>query len=328
MTNRVATSSGFIVGAALVCVTLLSASTIAQRGGGTPDPALAALIADDPPFVLQRLSLTDVPAGTAKRALFDGRTLANWDRWLGVVDATKMMLGTEPIIGLNNEEYHVYAVVTEDGAPAIRIGGEPHGALVSKEEFGNYHLHLDYKWGPRPAGTNTRYNSGIFFHSHGAYGGMFGQFMPGIEFAIWENATGNTTLVGSSEGAHSYAETNRHIGASSTIGHDPSLNGAARRFMAGGRMVELSGMLPPHSYPEKIAEWNSLDLYAYDDGAIYVIDNVPVSQLFQITTIRTKGGPKEPLTRGRLQLESEGSVIFYRNITIDTIDRLPKIAVN
>src|SRR4051812_41150037 len=80
---------------------------------------------------------------TAWRSLFNGKDLAGWDTWLGKPNGEK-----EPV-GLNKDPKKVYTVVDVDGKPAIRISGEIFGAITSKEEFGNYHLKLEFKWGEK-----------------------------------------------------------------------------------------------------------------------------------------------------------------------------------
>src|SRR5712691_7305973 len=97
------------------------------------------------------LALTTAGAGdTAWTPLFNGKDLTGWDTWLGKPDKAQKDLGeidpTEPI-GLNRDPLKVYTVVQIDGQPAIRISGQVFGALTSKDDFGNYHLKLEFKWG-------------------------------------------------------------------------------------------------------------------------------------------------------------------------------------
>src|SRR5262245_52902032 len=77
------------------------------------------------------------------KSLFNGKNLDGWDTWLG-----RPSNGKEPV-GLNNDPNKVYTVVEADGMPAIRISGEIFGALTSKDEFENYHLKLEFKWGEK-----------------------------------------------------------------------------------------------------------------------------------------------------------------------------------
>src|SRR5262249_21094523 len=77
------------------------------------------------------------------RQLFNGKDLAGWDTWLGAPT------GEKEVVGLNKDPKMVYTVAEVDGKPAIRISGEIFGALTSKEEHGNYHLKLEFKWGEK-----------------------------------------------------------------------------------------------------------------------------------------------------------------------------------
>ncbi|MEO7157806.1 MAG: DUF1080 domain-containing protein, partial [Vicinamibacterales bacterium] len=210
----------------------------AQRGA--IDPAQAALIADDPPFVRQSLALDDMPKGTRAEPLFNGRNLDGWDKWLGITDASKILTNTtEKPIGLNTDPTGVYSVVVEDGSPAIRISGTINGVLMSKDEFEDYHLHLQFKWG-RPARPGARPNSGLIYHSHGPLGACFDEWMAGIEFAIQRGNTGSTIPIGAADGAHTYADMNWHVGMSVPVGQDQALGYPKRRFMVGGRIAPVA----------------------------------------------------------------------------------------
>src|SRR6185503_17081478 len=90
-------------------------------------------------------------------SLFNGRDLSGWDTWLGIPHASVTGLDlpkdgagkyTAPQ-GLNRDPKHVFTVVTVDGAPAIRVSGEMFGALTSREEFGDFQLRLEFKWGEK-----------------------------------------------------------------------------------------------------------------------------------------------------------------------------------
>jgi hypothetical protein len=79
--------------------------------------------------------------------LFNGRDLSGWDTYVGpLYDTIKKEFAGEPI-GLNSDIAKVFSVVTEDGKPAIRISGENFGGISTQQEFTNYHLRLEFKWG-------------------------------------------------------------------------------------------------------------------------------------------------------------------------------------
>ena len=73
--------------------------------------------------------------------LFNDRNLDGWDTYIGPPSDSL------PPIGLNQDPTHVFSVVQQDGNPAIRISGEYFGGISTKQEFENYHLTLQFKWG-------------------------------------------------------------------------------------------------------------------------------------------------------------------------------------
>jgi hypothetical protein len=69
-------------------------------------------------------------------------------------------------------------------------------------------------------------------------------------------------------------------------------------------------------------EWNTLDLYCYGGTSIHVVNGV-VNMI--ISNSRQFEGDKEiPLVKGKIQIQSEGSEIYYKDIRITSITRLPQ----
>jgi hypothetical protein len=68
-------------------------------------------------------------------------------------------------------------------------------------------------------------------------------------------------------------------------------------------------------------EWNTLDLYCFGGTSVHVVNGIVVMVL---QNSRQLEGDKEiPLTKGKIQFESEGAEIFFRDIKISTIDKIP-----
>jgi hypothetical protein len=119
-------------------------------------------------------------AAVAWTALFNGRDLTGWDTWLGIPD--KSVSGLElprdaegrytSALGLNVDPKRVFSVVEVDGAPAIRISGEMFGALTGKDEYDDFHLRLEFKWGEKkwPPRENAVRDSGILYYAVGEHG--------------------------------------------------------------------------------------------------------------------------------------------------------------
>jgi hypothetical protein len=307
---------------------------MSHAAGQIPDgstPEQKALIAGDPPFHPSKLVLEDVPAGAAKpQVLFNGRNLDGWDSWLGYKDFRHTYApSSDQPIGLNHDTTHVFSVVTEDGAPVLMASGKIWGGLITKQSYGNYHLHLQFKWGKNNWVPERPRNNGVLYHSHGQYGAFFGTWMQAIEFEIVPHSVGMLLAVGDSHGTHSFATVDWNVNAQVEVGQDKSIPYPYRRFMPGGKLVPVqvpAFNVEAASDAEKpFGQWNTLDLYVHGDESVHVVNGVPVMMAHHLSTTDGPGKPVKPLTEGRIQLQSEGAETYFRNITIEPIDHLPKI---
>src|SRR5262249_17624171 len=139
--------------------------------------------------------LGHAPAAQEKKdewkPLFNGKDLSGWDTWLGRPH------GEKEIVGLNKDPRKVYTVVRPEGekSPCIRISGEIFGALTSQEEYENYHLKLEFKWGekkwPPRDGDKTPRDSGLLYHCVGEHGAAGTFWMRSQECQIQEKDCGD-----------------------------------------------------------------------------------------------------------------------------------------
>jgi hypothetical protein len=299
-------------------LSLLAAAALAQTS-----PERAAIVAGDPPAAAQRLRLVDLPRPSrAARALFNGRDLECWHPWLGYADPSitfRAPPGAEPIGGgFGVDASEIFSVVSEDGAPAIRAGGRYWGSLAFCEDWSDYHLSLEYKWGPAEAGAVR--NNGVVYHSHGMLGGVFGTWTTGMEFQLQHGSNGMAIPMGNA------------IRTRTTVAQDMALIYPHRRFRIGGRAIDLANGNPAYSVEaandaeRPVGEWNRIDLYVVGDRAVHVVNNVPVMVLEGIAEVDARGR-RRPLTHGYIQLQAEGPVTYFRNISIEPIRRLPRVVV-
>lgn len=286
-------------------------------------PEQAAIIANDPKAEPQVLALADVPAAAGPaRDLFNGRDLADWEPWLGYADPglTYSAPAVKPL-GHDPRTAEMFSVVTEDGAPALRVDGRIWGSLVHKADLADYHLSLEFKWGdetfaPR---VDLPQNNGLLFHSHGQHGAVFGTWMRAMEFEIMKGSTGMVVPVGG------------NIRVRTQVAQDMAIIYPHRRFRVGGREHELVNDATPDWNVENavdaekpVGQWNRLDLYVLGDDAVFVVNGVPVMALEDIAAIDASG-KRAPLTHGRVQLQSEGAETFFRNIRVEPIASLPRL---
>jgi len=240
--------------------------------------------------------------------LFNGKDLSGWDTWLG-----KPFKGTEPV-GLNTDPQKVYTVVDVDGKPAIRISGEVFGAITSKEEYGNYHLKLEFKWGEKkwPPRENAVRDSGLLYHCVGKHGAAGTFWMQSQECQIQEKDCGDYWSVA---GAIVDVEGERKDDKGPIIFKKGGTKFTVPSKGTGSRIVKQ-----PDN--EKAGAWNTIELLTVGGTSVHLV-NGKVNMI--LTNSRRKDGDKEvPLTKGKLQLQSEGAEVFYRNIVVKPLKAIPE----
>lgn len=132
--------------------------------------------------------------GSEPRELFNGRDLTGWDTYLGPkFNPSTRQFDSIDGSGLNNDPEKVFSVVEVDGEPAIRISGAHFGGLSTTDEFANYHLTLEFKWGEdkyAPKDSAKR-DSGLLYHAVGPHGADGRFWMRSQEYQIQEGDCGD-----------------------------------------------------------------------------------------------------------------------------------------
>jgi len=260
--------------------------------------------------------------------LFNGQDLTNWEIYIGipepsvvVQDIAKDTLSNyiQPI-GLNNDPLHIFSIVTEDGEPAIRASGEVYGALATINEFENYHFRMQVKWGKLkwPPRKDKLRNSGLLYHGTGNYGEGLGVWKKSHECQIMETMFGDSYRMG---------DTYCTIQAIKPEGTDRfiySPNGTPIEFganKAGGKICSKSLL-----NEKPIGKWNTIEIICFKDTSIHII-NGKVNMINTHSHLE-KDGKIIPLTKGNIQLQSEGAEVFFRNMEIRKITHIPDHYLN
>jgi hypothetical protein len=68
-------------------------------------------------------------------------------------------------------------------------------------------------------------------------------------------------------------------------------------------------------------QWNVIELYCYGDTSIHVVNSKVTMILYN--SRQQQGSSEAPLTKGKIQLQSEGAELFYRDFQIEPIKSLP-----
>jgi hypothetical protein len=253
--------------------------------------------------------------------LFNGRDLAGWDTFLGRPHRLSVVPGvsrgeqgeyTSPV-GLNRDPNRVFSVVDADGGPVIRISGETYGALTTSGEFENYHLRFDFKWGAKkwPPRQDAVRDSGCLYHGVGPHGASYGFWMQSVEFQIQEGDCGDFYGLA---GVIADAEAVRRQPADPK--DDPVYTRGARTIAGTTRRI-----VKDRDHERPFGRWNTLELHCLGDRSVHVVNGAANMRLTGLR--RRVDGREVPLTRGRIQLQSEGAEVFFRNIAIRQIRELP-----
>jgi hypothetical protein len=260
------------------------------------------------------------------KQLFNGKDLTGWDKYLGPNSggyhdpkSTK-----ESALGLNNDPVRVFTVVQKDGAGAIRVSGEVFGAITTKEEFGNAHFRVQYKWGekkwpPRAEPKHYR-DSGILYWCIGEHGAGSSAWMRSVECNIMEKGVGQWWGV-----AGTYIDIE---GKKVVLEKEPKVPYRGESpgeeciiYLPGGPHFTTGEGITSMLDPEKVGEWNVCEVICWGNVGIHILNGEVVLVL---TNPRYKEGEREiALSHGKVQLQSEGAEVFYRQVEAREISEIP-----
>jgi len=234
--------------------------------------------------------------------LFNGKDLTGWDTYVR---------GT----GLNNDPDSVFSVVTIDGKPAIKVSGLHFGGLSTTEEFSNYHLTVHFKWGEAKYAPklNDKRDSGLLYHGVGEHGVDAGSWLRSQEFQVQEGDCGD--YWGVAGGTFDVPV----VMADSSYVYEPT--GDMMTFAEKSEAGRHATKSPDAENPT--GEWNILEVYCFGDSAVHIVNGVVNMKLFKSRQIDENG--ERPLKKGKIQFQSEGAEVYYRNIELQKIKKMPEL---
>ncbi len=233
---------------------------------------------------------------TAKIQLFNGKNLNGWYTFL----KTK---------GRNNDPNKVFTV--KNGL--LRISGEDFGCITTNEEYENYKLSVEFKWGDQtfaPRVEKAR-DSGILLHSTGEDGGFSGTWMHSIECQIIEGGTGDMLVVG--DGTSKFFLT-------CPVGHEKQ--GGSYIFKPEGKpqtitqgrinwygrdpeWKDVKGFRGIKDVEKPVGKWNKIECIVQGKEISIYLNGFLVNHAIDV----------QP-QKGRIQIQSEGAEIFIRHIEL------------
>jgi len=194
---------------------------------------------------------------------------------------------------------------------AIHVSGEEWGGFVTVDEWTNYHLVVEWKWGGKnhPPRVDKARDSGILVHGVGEDGAAGSGWLESIEYQIIEGGTGDMILVRGktrpSASAEIEAGANKQIywkkGGEKVTRDQGRINwyGRDRNWQ------DKLGYRGPDDVEKPVGKWNKSEIIADGSTLKYYLNGKLV---LEATDVRPTGG--------KLQFQSEAAEILFRKIEL------------
>ncbi len=201
----------------------------------------------------------------------------------------------------------------------LRISGEDHGYLATRDSYRDYHLVVEYKWGEKTYGSKTVRNSGILLHATGPDGNR-SPWMASIECQVAQGCVGDFIVIrGKDEAGDTIPVT---ITSDTVIGPD-----GRTRWKKGGTPTDYSGKQfwwSKHD-PEfeelidtsgrwdvesPLGEWTRVECICNRDRITNIVNGATVNECYNVFP-----------SAGKILLESEGFEILFRKFELHPLNR-------
>lgn len=237
----------------------------------------------------------------ATENLFNGKNLDGWYTFI-------------QNRGRDSDPKKVFTV--RDGL--IRVSGEEWGCITTNEEYSNYRLVVEFKWGtethaPR---VDNAMDNGILLHSTGADGGFEGTWMHSIECQIIEGGTGDLLVVGDESGDFALTSNVAKEKQNGTYIFQPNgspvtINGGrVNWFNRDAEWKDVKGFRGTGDIEKPVGEWNRIECIVSGDSLTVTLNGVLVNQAFNVKP-----------HKGKIQIQSEGAEIFFRRVDLTPVTR-------
>lgn len=236
--------------------------------------------------------------------LFNGKDLSGWQVWL-------RKTGRE-------DPRRVFRV--SDGM--IHVTGEDHGYIATVDDWRDYRLVVEFKWGKETFGSKYVRNSGILLHARGPHGNAGGVWMASIECQLAQGCVGDLIAISGKD------EKGQMLGVQFTsevvLGPDKrprwKPGGEKRTFTRGQlwwnqhdpefkELIDTRGRFDVES---PLGEWTRVECICEGDKITVVVNGHTVNHCFEARP-----------NSGKILLQSEGFEMFFRKVELHPLDKKP-----
>lgn len=196
----------------------------------------------------------------------------------------------------------------------LQITGEVDGYIGTENEYRNYHLVVEYKWGEKTYGAKTVRNSGILLHAIGPDGSP-SPWKSSIECQVAQGCVGDFIVIRGKDEAGSTIPVT--ITSETILGPD-----GQTRWKKGGKPTVYSGkqfwwsMHEPgfeeiidtrgkHDVESPLSEWTRVECICEGKRISVTVNGTTVNECYDVFP-----------SAGRILLESEGFEILFRKFEL------------
>ena len=240
--------------------------------------------------------------------LFNGKDLSNFYTW--IVNHSK----SDPL--------RVFTVVEEiDGAAAIRVSGENWGGLVTNEEFHDYRLVVEFRWGLPTWGVRkgSARDSGVLVHSQGRDGNtredFNGPWMRSMEAQIIEGGVGDFISIPGYDEDGTQSSPAFTITARKPENDQPYFDPRGEKirierwrvnwFGRDPNWKDVIGFRGAKDVESPEGQWTTMEVVCDGSSVTNIVNGVVVNALTECA-----------YTEGKIQFQSEGAEIYFRRIEL------------
>jgi hypothetical protein len=252
--------------------------------------------------VLCFLTLWAPAAAAEPVALFDGKDLGKWYTYLRDHGKDKDPNGNFTV---------------KDGV--LRIAGQDYGGLVTREDYANYKVEVQWAWGGKvwPPRDKTARDSGLLVHSTGPDGAVSKSWMQSYQCNMLEGATGDITVTGPDKRYTFQAEAEERAWGKKTATYWKA-GAPVRDFRPSNRLVwsgrdanweNVLGFRGKNDAEKPVGEWNTLVVTMKADTMTVQLNGVTVTKATGLG-----------VTKGKIQIQSEGSEVLFKKIILTPIE--------
>jgi len=195
----------------------------------------------------------------------------------------------------------------------FNISGRGYGYVATKENYRDYHLVIEFKWGTKTWGKREKAakDNGILLHSYGPHGAYGDTWMASIEAQIIEGGVGDILVL--SPKLADGTELTTSLSAEFTLDRDKEKiwkKGEPRQVVTKGRInwkgrdedwADKVGFRGKNDVESPSGEWNRLEVIAKGDTLQYFVNGALINEAFDCK-------PSE----GKILLQTEGAEMIVR----------------